>query len=94
VSVVVISPAPGVGPEQDAQMVAALDLENKPPTGGQQRIAGPTDAGWRIISVWDSEEAFDAFVRDRLTPMLEQAGRATPEFEISPIESMITLRDD
>ncbi len=92
-SVVVISVAPGVGPEQDAQMVAALDLENEPPAGGHPRIAGPTDAGWRIISVWDSAEAFDAFVRDRLTPMFEQVGRATPEFEISPIESLITLQD-
>ncbi len=48
-------------------------------------------AGWRIISVWDSEADFETFVRDRLAPMLEQAGRPTPQFEISPIESMITL---
>jgi hypothetical protein len=74
-------------------MVAALDLENEPPAGAHLRIAGPTDAGWRIISVWDSEEAFDAFLRDRLTPMFEQAGRATPEFEISPMESLITIQD-
>ncbi len=90
-SVVVISVAPGVGAEQDAQMVATLDLEAEPPAGAQMRIAGPTDAGWRIISVWDSEADFETFVRDRLAPMLEQAGRPTPQFEISPIESMITL---
>lgn len=86
-SVVVISVAPGVGAEQDAAMLAALDLENNPPAGGQLRIAGPTDAGWRIISVWDSQEAFDTFVRDPL----ERAGRPTPEFEVSPVESLITL---
>jgi hypothetical protein len=90
-SVVVISVAPGVGAEQDAAMVAGLDLESDPPAGGRLRIAGPTDAGWRIISVWDSEEDFDAFVRARLTPAFERAGRPTPEFEVTSIESMITL---
>lgn len=90
-SVVVMSVAPGVGAEQDAGMLAALDLESNPPAGGRLRIAGPTDAGWRIISLWDSQEDFDAFVRDRLAPMFEQAGRPIPEFEVAPVESMITL---
>jgi hypothetical protein len=69
----------------------ALDLVNNPPPGGRVRIAGPSDAGWRVISVWDSREEFEAFARDRLTPAFERAGRPTPEFEVSPIESMITL---
>lgn len=90
-SVIVISVAPGVGAEQDAAMTAALDLESNPPAGGRLRIAGPTDAGWRIISVWDSQADFDTFVRERLAPMFEQLGRPAPEFQISPMESMITL---
>jgi hypothetical protein len=76
-SVVVMSVAPGVGAEQDAAMLAALDLENNPPAGGRLRIAGPTDAGRRIISLSDSQEDFDAFVRDRLAPAFERAGRPT-----------------
>jgi hypothetical protein len=68
-SVVVISVTPGVGAEQDTAMLAALDLEGNPPAGGHLRIAGPTDEGWRIISLWDSQEDFDAFVRDRLAPV-------------------------
>ena len=90
-SVVVMSVAPGVGAEQDAAMLAALDLENNPPKGGRLRIAGPTDAGWRIISLWDSQEDFDTFVRDRLAPVFERVGRPVPEFEVAPVESTITL---
>ena len=90
-SVLVISVAPGVGAEQDAAMLSALDLENNPPEGGRLRIAGPTDEGWRIISVWDSEEYFEAFVRDRLTPMFERLGRPLPQFDVSSLESLITL---
>jgi hypothetical protein len=90
-SVVVISVAPGVGAEQDAAMLAALDLENSPPVGGRLRIAGPTDAGWRIISLWDSQEDFDAFARDRLAPLFERAGRPMPEFDVAAAESIVTL---
>ncbi len=90
-SVLVISVAPGVGAEQDAAMMAELDIQNNPPAGGRLRLAGPTDGGWRIISVWDSQEDFDAFVRDRLGPMFEQMGRPLPEFDVSPLESVITL---
>jgi hypothetical protein len=72
-------------------MMAALGIEGKPPAGARLRLAGPTDAGWRIISVWDSQADFDTFVRDRLAPAFERLGRSLPAFEISPVESMFTL---
>jgi hypothetical protein len=90
-SVVVISVAPGAGAEQDAALMTALDLENNPPAGGRLRIAGPTDAGWRTITVWDSQEDCEAFVRDRLTPTFERFGRSVPESDVSPVASIVTL---
>lgn len=90
-SIVVISVAPGIGAEQDTALMAALDLEANPPAGARLRLAGPTDGGWRIISVWDSQGDFDAFVRDRLAPTFERVGRPLPEFEVSSLESVITL---
>ena len=30
------------------------------PDGCSLRIAGPMDGGWRVITVWDSEEQFEA----------------------------------
>jgi hypothetical protein len=54
-------------------------------------MAGPTDAGWRIISLWDSQEDFETFVRDRLAPVFERVGRPMPEFEVNPVESVTTL---
>ena len=72
--------------EQDDAMVQALDLENNPPPGARVRMAGPWGSGWRIVSLWDSQEAFEAFRDERLLPALEQAGRPAPTFEISPLE--------
>jgi hypothetical protein len=44
------------------------------PEGARLVLAGPADHGWRVISVWDSEEARDHFVAERLTPAYEHAG--------------------
>jgi hypothetical protein len=90
-SVLVISKAPGVTAEQDTAIVKALNLEGDPPPGARARFAGPTDDGWQIISLWDSRESFDTFVRDRLTPALQATGRPAPDFEFWPIENVIII---
>ena len=45
-----------------------------PPEGARLMIAGPANPGWRVISVWDSEEARDRFFAERLAPAYEAAG--------------------
>ncbi len=85
-AVLVTSFVPEGTAEQDDQMVQALDLENNPPPGARVRMAGPWESGWRILSLWDSQEAFEAFRDERLLPALERAGRPAPAFQISPLE--------
>jgi len=87
--VLVIAEAPGVTAEQDKAVMEALNLKGDPPAGARARMAGPTETGWRIASLWDSRESFDAFLHDRLTPALERAGRPVPKLEFWPIESVI-----
>lgn len=36
--------------------------------------AGPSDEGWTILQVWDSQEALDRFIEEHLRPAMEQAG--------------------
>ena len=45
-----------------------------PPEGSRLMLAGPADEGWRVISVWDSEEARDRFFAERLAPAYKNAG--------------------
>lgn len=54
-------------------------LEGPPPSGLILHAAGPTDEGFRIISLWESEEAWQHFVADRL------GGDAEPEAETPPV---------
>jgi hypothetical protein len=45
-----------------------------PPEGSRLMIAGPGNPGWRVISVWDSEQARDQFFAERLAPAYKAAG--------------------
>jgi quinol monooxygenase YgiN len=59
----------------------ALGTSDNPPAGGLVHTAGfDEDAGvFRIFDVWESEEAWNAFLQDRLMPvvepLMEQGGR-------------------
>ena len=59
----------------------ALGIRESPPAGGLVHAAGfDEQAGvFRIFDVWESEEAWSAFLNDRLlpvvTPLIEQGGR-------------------
>ena len=88
-AVLVIANVPGGTAEQDKAFMQALNVEADPPQGIRARFAGPTESGWRIVGLWESQDAFDTFRRERLTPALEQAEGPEPEFEFWPIESVI-----
>jgi hypothetical protein len=44
-----------------------------PPEGQLLIIAGPADPGWRVITLWDSEDACERFDSERLKPALREA---------------------
>ncbi len=71
---------PGFTEENYEAVLAAVGEE--PPDGSYFHISGPIDGGWRVIEVWESERAQDAFQRERLDPGFDQAGleRVTPTF--------------
>ena len=49
------------------------------PEGCQLHIAGPSGGGWRVITVWDSEEQFQQFRNDKLIPAMEGMSFETPK---------------
>jgi hypothetical protein len=60
--------------EHYARFAAAL--EGLPPDGLLLHAAGPTDEGFRIIAVWESEAAWDRFREARLGGEAESVGEA------------------
>jgi hypothetical protein len=70
------------------QIRAELGLEK--PAGGIFHIAGPSpNGGWRVIEVWESEEAASRFFEERFFPALRALGMssAVPKRELWPVHS-------
>jgi hypothetical protein len=67
--------------EQYKQVTAAL-LE-PPPAGLILHVAGPTEEGFRIIALWESESSWQRFQAERLAPAIAALGgpaRPQPTF--------------
>jgi hypothetical protein len=63
----------------DYERVSAPALEPVP-DGLILHVAGPTDEGFRIIAVWESEWAWERFRAERLVPAIAcLGGPARPE---------------
>jgi hypothetical protein len=65
----------------------------KLPDGCQVHIAGPVENGWRVITVWDSDEQFQQFRDEKLIPTLREAGgeeRIAPHISADPVHKLIT----
>ena len=86
-AVLVIGELQGGDAELDARMMRELGLQNPAP-GAIARFAGPTEKGWRVITVWESEDAYRAFERERLRPMFDRLGMSFPTAEVSPLDSV------
>lgn len=87
-AIVVTFEAPGMTAEQYDGLMRELDLQTTPPDGGLAHIAGPVEGGWRVVDVWESREKLDAFVRDRLGPVMQNQGVERPNVTVGPVHAM------
>src|SRR2546430_16616694 len=50
------------------------------PDGGVLHVAGPSPTGgWRVVEVWESEDAAQKFDEEVLLPVLQRVGVERPE---------------
>ncbi|MEA2140341.1 MAG: hypothetical protein QOC91_440 [Solirubrobacteraceae bacterium] len=75
------------------QVTSRVMPNNQLPEGCLDHIAGPMDGGWRVITVWNSDEQFERFRTETLIPAMEEAGRGgsvAPSVKTSPVFRHIT----
>jgi hypothetical protein len=60
-SVVVSAVAPGFSADMYEAVTSKAMPGDQLPDGCELHIAGPVEQGWRVITVWESREAFDRF---------------------------------
>ena len=92
-AVVVINEIPQGDQEFYDQVNPKVMPDGRLPEGCQLHIAGPLGGGWRVITVWDSEEQFQQFRMQKLIPAIQELGRdefVAPNIETNPVHRLIT----
>jgi hypothetical protein len=81
----------GVTLEQYEAARNLVNWEGDPPQGGMFHVAAITDTGLRVTDLWQSAEAFQSFVEQRLMPGVQQLGiQGQPRVEIYPVHALFT----
>jgi hypothetical protein len=79
----------GVTQDQYEEVIKFLDLDANLPEGGILHIAGPGLDGWRVVDIWESQEAFERFQAERIGPAAAEAGLlGEPTIQIFPIHNI------
>ena len=75
------------------QVTAKVMPSGELPEGCQAHIAGPAEGGWRVITVWDSDEQFHQFRDQTLIPAIEEVAgdeAIAPSIEADPVYRFVT----
>src|SRR5215470_1578724 len=67
---------PGVTEAQQDQIMEHLQRGGKTAQGRIFHLDGPMEGGWRILDVWESQEALNTFFQEALGPTLQALGLA------------------
>ncbi len=70
-AIATLAEVPGLTQEQYDDAVREVGL---PAPGQIFHLAGPMEGGWRVLEVWESQEAADTFYHERLEQALQNAG--------------------
>jgi hypothetical protein len=76
----------GAGEEEYRAVTEALGQN---PPGRLFHFAGPTEEGWTVVDVWESQEAFDAFLTERLLPVVRKVGFFASMPQSFPVHTIV-----
>ena len=80
---------PGQTQEQYDAAVEQLNLAQSLPEGWIFHAAGPTEDGWRVVEVWESQEAADAYFQGSLGQVLQNLGVSLGKPDTFPVHNVI-----
>lgn len=55
------------------QVAKEVSPDNKRPNGMLYHAAGSSPTGWRVVEIWESQEAADRFLKEKLGEALKRA---------------------
>ena len=80
---------PGTTQEQYDKVLEILQLGGKSPPGQIFHVAGPIEGSWCVVDVWESQEAFDRFLQEKLGRAMQEAGVPPPQPKVVPVHNIL-----
>jgi hypothetical protein len=76
-------------PDQYDQARAKVGWDRDVPDGAKLHVSGFGDDGLHVTDVWESEQAFNAFMAHRLAPAIQEIGiQGQPEVKFFPLHGV------
>lgn len=69
---------PGITKEQAVAVIAPIHDQLKVYPGFIAEAAGPTQDGYQVTQVWESQEAHERWLREVVVPAMQRAGMDQP----------------
>ncbi len=80
---------PGATKEQYDQVIEKLNLGGKTAPGGMFHLASVTEEGVKVFDVWESKEAFDKFLSEKLLPIMQELGIKAGDPQVWPVHNIL-----
>ncbi len=94
-STVMLMEWPGITQDQYNQVMRTLDLDKKPPAGGIFHVAGFTAGTLHVVDIWESQQAFEKFQKERLAEAVQKAGiKGQPKAQFFPAHNIYVPNSD
>jgi hypothetical protein len=75
--------------DQYDQARARVGWDRDVPDGAKLHVSGFADDGLHVTDVWESEQAFNAFMEHRLAPAIQEIGiEGKPEVKFFPLHGV------
>jgi hypothetical protein len=90
-AIVIVNEMQGGSKDLYEQVTSRVMPGGQLPDGCRDHIAGPIEGGWRVITVWESEDQFNRFRNEKLIPAIQEAGGGVaPEIQTDPVHTHVT----
>ena len=76
-------------PDQYNEVWQKVGWDREVPPGAKLHVSGFADDGMHVLDVWESEQAFNDFLQQRLTPAIQEVGiQGEPDVEFFPLHGV------
>lgn len=75
--------------EQYDQVMEKMDLGDSVPDDAHFHWVTKTDDGVRVVDVWESDEAFQAFAEEKIGPYTAEVGLSEPAIERHEVHNLL-----